>query len=175
MTIGTKTFLALCALHQRNPSRPSFSPREVTAEIDRLPDPPRRNSLYAHLSQHVVANVVPSTNRRRYLYREPDGSIRLFRPAVDASHPDRANQPTCPEASALDPGYVHLLDWYRDNFLTSSRSAPADPFLALRGLGKHVWKALDGEDFIRRLRLDPKPVTRQARTPAKRRAREARR
>ena len=86
------------------------------------------------------------------LYETAAGRRRLFREG-DAYHPEREGAKATPKKEDLPYGYNGLLSWYRDWCLAARRNAvEADPLLALRGSGKHVWASEHADDYVRRLR-----------------------
>ena len=130
--------------------------------IDRLKslpfEQPKTQALYAHLSQHCIANRPPSPNRLRYFYRD-DGQhsrtvkLRLFRQGDDF-HADRKHGRVAPRHEDLPEEFHGLVDWYWNEY-TSPQNAtapPPDPILGLRGVGREVWRALGGVAFIEKLR-----------------------
>lgn len=51
----------------------------------------------------------------------------------------------------MDEVLQHLLE-LRKQSRTNSRSAGQDPILALRGLGKEIWKGVDPDEYVAKLR-----------------------
>lgn len=108
-----------------------------------------RSSIYAHLHQHCVANVEPSSGKYRMFTRLADGRLRLFQPG-DYVHPKRRGK-IHPEPEALPSSYRELLDWY-DRQCAKPRSPAVDPVLAMRGVGKELWRGVDADTYVASLR-----------------------
>jgi hypothetical protein len=73
---------------------------------------------------------------------------RLYR-AGDPADPARRGGKAIPARGDIPANYHHLLDWYAETY---SPAAHADPILALRGLGKHIWRDEKADAYVRRLR-----------------------
>ena len=110
------------------------------------------SAIRTHISCHCVANAEPDPGKHRKLYRNDDGSYRLYRPG-DHYKPARRDGKLLPKRDQLPAKYRDLLDWYESRLGSAQTKPDDDPILALRGLGKEVWKSLGGgEKFIRDLR-----------------------
>lgn len=150
--VADECWVALALLLKENPSRKSFTPREILGRIrsegayDEL-----RPGLGAHLHQHNIANRAPSTARYRMFYRMDDGSLRLYR-SGDTVHPSRHGK-TNPSRSDLPPKYHYLLDWYQKEYCQGApEPEEADPILRLRGLGRETWAGVDPDAYVNGLR-----------------------
>ena len=144
--LADECWVSLALLHRSHPERCSFSAREIS---DRLKlekaCPETRAGVQAHIYQHNVANVEPSSARYRLFCRLPDRTYRLFRPGDDF-HPARKGK-TAPAREDLPEAYHYLLDWYREEYCGgAAQPAQTDPLLQLRGVGKEAWAALGGGD-----------------------------
>ena len=158
ITAADLVWVATASLTREFPERTGFSPDQIRRRVYELepdaagfPD----NTIRTHISRHCVANKKPDPGKHRKLYANPDGTYRLYR-AGDASHPERKNGKEVPDANRLPAKYHELLAWYRSTAVeTAEWSADTDSILALRGVGKEIWRELgDGEKFIRELRED---------------------
>ena len=50
-------------------------------------------------------------------------------------------------------GYEGLPGWYEEwSLAVAAQAKEADPLLALRGSGQHLWAAEHADDYVRRLR-----------------------
>lgn len=154
LLVADECWVSLALLLRSNPQRKSFSAREI---LDRLKHegafPEVRAGVQAHIYQHNVANVEPSSARYRMFYKLEDGTFRLFRPG-DTSHPARTGK-TAPRRSDLPERYHSLLDWYEREYCQPGEGVPIeeDPVLQMRGVGKDLWASLGGGDaFIARER-----------------------
>lgn len=152
--LADECWIALALLHQTYGDRTSFSAREI---VDYLKQegayPEVRAGVQAHIYQHNVANVEPSSARYRMFYKLADGTYRLFRPGDDF-HPNRKGK-TKPERSGLPARYHCLLDWYEKDYCSRAGQVDekADPVLRMSGVGKELWAALGGGDaFVARER-----------------------
>lgn len=150
-------WLATAQLQKEQRDRLGFSPDEIlkmALEIE--PDLGFSvNTIRTHISRHCVANLPPAGATHRMLTRNPNGAYRLYRHG-DEYHPGRAGGKTCPAVNAISPKYKALSEWFhREYDIRPEFSASEDPLLALRGLGKELWKELgSGEKFIHELRAN---------------------
>ena len=168
-------WIATASLSREHPDRSGFAHEEILRRVNDLePDhgfPPV--TIRTHISIHCVANKPPNPMKHRKLYLNADGTYRLFRQG-DSSDPGRRNGKVEPEANSIPEKYRPLVVWYRQ--VRPAAVPKEDPLLALRGLGKELWRELGGgEKFIRELRANwYGPGGRQdpakARLPRKKRA-----
>ena len=177
MTLPEQIFVAAALLHREHPGRAGFKGHEILRKVREIDRGERRDStINAHIYLHCVANKKPNSATHRILYRNADGTLRLYRPGDDC-HPDRKQGKEAPEAAALPPKHRKLAQWYRSEYSAPPpTSEEEDPFMALRGLGKEVWRKLGGVAFIEALRADWYDPDRPAKTekPSGRRVRAAR-
>lgn len=155
ITYADLVWVATALLSRAQPERTGFSHREIRQKVYAI-EPAREindQTVRTHIARHCVANVKPDPGKHRKLYRNPDESYRLYRPGDDY-HPDRRNGKTLPKPELLPAKYRELLNWYQSTSRSGGCVTPEkDPILALRGLGKELWKSLGGgEKFIRELR-----------------------
>lgn len=151
--VADEAWIATALLHREHPERGDFTVREI---VDRA----RREKLAAelrpgvllHASQHCVANKAPNPGRYRMLFATGRSTRRLYRP-TDAAHPSRKGKIT-PRRDQIPDRYHELLDWYEKEYVPrgQTESRQLDPILALRGLGKEIWKGEDPDAYVRRLR-----------------------
>jgi hypothetical protein len=150
-------WLAAVQLKKDQQERAGFSPDEILKKaLEIEPDNGfSQSTLRTHISRHCVANLPPAGAQHRMLTKNPNGSYRPYRHG-DEYHPARASGKTCPDANAIPSKYKDLIAWFdieydrRPNALSDE-----DPLLALRGLGKELWKELGGgEKFIHELRAN---------------------
>ena len=114
--VADEVWVALALLHQDYPLRGGFQSSEIFQRAQLLhPDVPCRRGVRAHISGHCVANRKPSPNRLRMLYRNADGTFRLFREGDDC-HPERSRGRSMPVRDALPRQYWYLADWYIDDY-----------------------------------------------------------
>ena len=123
-----------------------------------------RSTLSAHLDQHCIANVPPSSGKYRMLYETtPGGNLRLFC-LGDLTHPARAprRKPSkiLPRREEIPRQYWPLLDWYetwskQSRYLNASLSWEDDPLIRLIGSGKHIWADEHADEYVERLREEP--------------------
>ena len=150
-------WLATARLHRDQKDRAGFSPDEILKTA--LSIEPNLgfsvNTIRTHISRHCVANLPPAGAIHRMLTRNPNSTYRLYRHG-DEYHPGRASGKTCPDANAISSKYKDLTEWFhREYDKRPETSADEDPLLALRGLGKELWKELGGgEKFISELRAN---------------------
>ncbi len=150
-------WIAAASLTREFPDRTGFTPDEIRRRAHELepeagfPDA----TIRTHIGSHCVSNKKPDPGKHRKLYANPDGTYRLYWPR-DSFHPERKNGKTLPDLNRIPAKYHGLLAWYRALDDTSPQgSERPDPILALRGVGKELWRELGGgEKFIRELRAN---------------------
>jgi len=148
--VADEAWVALALLHQEHPERRSFAAGEIRKRVEAEGiSPSLRAGIPAHIGQHNVANVPPSSATYRMFYRLPDGTYRLYR-AGDDCHPRRKGK-IIPSRAGLPEAYHYLLDWY-DREYCQPRVPEVDPVLAMVGAGKEIWQEEHGDAFVARLR-----------------------
>lgn len=85
--IADRIWIAAALLQKAHPSRAAFGKNEILKrlETEGLAAGVERGTLNAHLHQHLVANLPPSSGKYRMLFETPEGKLRLFRPG-DLTH-----------------------------------------------------------------------------------------
>jgi len=76
---------------------------------------------------------------------------RLWRPG-DPVHPRRIGAKSVPKKEEIPEEYHALIDWYHRSKPQAQHAVSTDPILGLRGLGKKMWKGVDPDDYVRKLR-----------------------
>lgn len=153
LKVADTCWVALASLHRQNSDRKSFSASEVLDYARDIDGEKPRPGLQPHVYQHIVANLPRQTGAYRMFFQLPDKSLRLYRPG-DHADPSRTGK-IKPEADDLPPEYRDLLRWYDEEYCKSlALDKDDDPILAIRGLGKHLWKDESGEEFLKRERSD---------------------
>lgn len=155
--VADAVWIAAALLHREHPESPDFALQEI---VDRVKAESRlgshqRTTVYAHVTQHCVANVPPSSGKYRMLFETVKGRRRLFR-IGDPFERSRAGKIT-PEAHGLPREFRALLDWYRSEYsgqVSLEQRIKNDPILAMRGLGKEIWADVHADEYVRRLRED---------------------
>ena len=163
--IADRLWIAVALLHGTHPSRTAFSKSEILErlETEGLATGVERGTLNAHLDQHLVANLPPSSGKYRMLFETSDGNLRLFRPG-DFMHPARLQlrKPSkiAPRPQDIPKRYHPLLDWYTNWSKASGvASSPVkryedDPLIRLIGSGKHIWADEHADEYVERLRRE---------------------
>jgi hypothetical protein len=164
--IADRIWIATARLHQQMPLRNDFKKSEIleTLQAEGLAEGAGRGTLNAHLDQHCVANVPPSSGKYRMLYETASGgNLRLFRPG-DLTHPARVQRrkpsKVTPRREEIPQHYWPLLDWY-ETWSKETRTADApfnwedDPLIRLIGSGKHIWADEHADEYVNRLREEP--------------------
>lgn len=154
MKISEQVWIATALLHREQPSRSAFEGAEILRRVSQLqPRATIQAGVNPHIYLHCVANKKPNPAKHRMLYRNADGTLRLYRQG-DECHPERANGKIAPDRQDIPPEYAHLFDWYWSEYSKPESFQPTeDTILGLQGLGKEVWEALGGGDaFIKALR-----------------------
>ena len=151
VTVADEVWIAAALLHREHPDRPDFTIREI---VDRArteaAHPALRPGVYVHVVQHCVANRAPNPGRYRMLYETSTGRRRLFK-AGDDWHPDRKGGRTQPAVERLPTRYRELLEWFQA-FSHSVADGRGDAILALRGLGREIWRGVDPDLYVADLR-----------------------
>ena len=153
LLVADEAWVALATLHKQQPSRQSFSAKEILDQVKREHAYPEfRPGVQAHIYQHNVANLEPNSAQYRMFYRLEDDTLRLFRPG-DRAHPSRKGK-VVPERSDLPEKYHHLLDWYEREYSKSSTrpGEEDDPILQMWGLGKEIWADTNADSYVASLR-----------------------
>lgn len=147
--VADEVWIATALLHREHPSAVDFSIKEIEARVAReeLTDA-KRPGVYLYLFAHAVANRPKDRGRYRMLFETAPSRRRLFRPG-DPYHPDREGGQTVPDRNAIPPKYHSLLDWYARQWAPAPAS---DPLLALAARHRALWKGVDADDYVRRLR-----------------------
>jgi len=152
LKIADEVWLATAQLHREHPKRDDFAIAEIKERAAKESGGELRSGVYVHIVQHCVANRPPSPGRYRILVETAPGRRRLFRTG-DSYHVAREGSKTHPAAEDLPARYRSLLDWYRKwDTAAAARRVDDDPILALVGLGKHLWRGEDPDEYVRRLR-----------------------
>ena len=163
--IADRIWIATALLHQTHPSRADFSKNEIRQQIadETLADDVERGTINAHLNEHCVANVAPSSGKYRMLYQTELGNLRLFR-SGDPTHPARsqlrAASKVIPRQQEIPERYLPLLGWYTNwvKEFVPPEPRPSwedDPLIGLVGSGKHIWADEHADEYVDRLREEP--------------------
>jgi hypothetical protein len=171
--IADRIWIATALLHQRRPGLAGFTKDEIRQELKQegLDEGVKEGSINAHLKEHCVANVPPSSGKYRMLFEPEPGKLRLFR-LGDLTHPARI-QPRKPSKSIprreeIPTKYWRLLDWYEDwsnspiHSGTLGSNPPAgsvacyddDPLIRLIGSGRHIWADEHADEYVENLRRE---------------------
>ncbi len=171
--VADRIWIATALLHRQYPKQPAFSRDEIRAKLEEegLLDAAKEGSINAHLKQHCVANVPPSSGKYRMLIEVTPGRLRLYRPG-DWSHPARM-QPRKPSKSVpnreeISKSYGPLLDWYATWSAAAQRSSSQklqpgqsdpntwadDPLIRLAGSGRQIWADEHADAYVENLRKE---------------------
>jgi hypothetical protein len=163
--IADRVWIATALLQRQNLSKNEFRKDEIRKKMEEegLAEGIDRRTLSAHLDQHCVANVPPSSGKYRMLYETtPGGNLRLFRPG-DLTHPSRVprRKPSkiVPRREQIPEQYWPLLDWYEAWIKESHAPVPPirwedDPLIRLIGSGKHIWADEHADEYVENLRRE---------------------
>ena len=155
LLVADEAWLGLALLHREQPTRPSFTAREIHDRVRKeAASPELRPGIPPHIYLHNVANLEPNTARYRMFYKLADDTYRLFRPG-DQSHPERKGK-TKPNREELPALYHELLDWYERDYCRQKTSLrdEDDPILQMRGVGKEIWADTNADEYVESLRAD---------------------
>ena len=155
ISVADEVWVATALLHQEHPERADFTAKEIEQRAGRenvygvL-----RPGIYVHAISQCVANREPNPGRYRMLFATGKNTRRLFRTG-DPAHPARRGAKITPKKADLPPAYRPLLDWYERVYdAAKSERKAQDPILALRGVGKEVWRDEEPDAYVQRLRRD---------------------
>lgn len=152
--VADEVWIATASLHREHPDRTDFAIGEIVAEAESASvtgAKPLRPGVKIHAYLHCVANRPPNPGRYRMLVETATGRRRLFRPG-DPCHPLRVNGKSLPRRDEIPLDYRHLIDWYAGDYVSETVQSHEDPILALRGLGRELWRDEDADAYVRRLR-----------------------
>ncbi len=159
--VADRVWIATALLHQRHPERESFTKKEIREAIEGegLAQGVERGTLSAHIDQHCVANVAPSSGKYRMIFEVSPGNLRLFCPG-DHTHPGRIQKrkpsKSVPQKAEISPRYWYLLDWYemwsKSRPYSEATSWEDDPLIRLIGSGRHIWADEHADEYVNRLR-----------------------
>ena len=149
--VADEAWIATALLHREQPNREDFTIAEIVARARaEALTPEQRPGLRVHVQQHCVANRPPNPNKLRMLFATGRHTRRLFR-GGDSFHQDRRHGRIAPGRDEIPARYHPLLDWYEQEYSRGTRPA-RDSILELVGLGKEMWKDVDPDEYVRKLR-----------------------
>ncbi|MGA9671046.1 MAG: hypothetical protein WBQ94_17685 [Terracidiphilus sp.] len=162
LRLADRIWLAVAGLQQQFPYA-AFSKFEIRQELGKteLGNGTNPASVNAHLKQHLVANVPPSTGKYTMLFETKVGFLRLYRPGdlIDPQRRSGRGSKYMPKREEVPPNYHHLLDWYeewcRQQGAHSAVDWEHDPLIQLIGSGKHIWADEHADEYVNRLREEP--------------------
>jgi hypothetical protein len=151
--VAAEVWVTTALLHREHPRSRDFEISEIVARAAKENIAGRlRPGVYQHVASHAVANRPPSPNKYCYLFATASNRRRLYRPG-DPADPRRLRSSAGPGPDDLPPKYRPLLDWYRKEYGVQAK-ADEDPIMAMIGLGKEIWKGVDADEYVRKLRED---------------------
>jgi hypothetical protein len=155
--VADELFIVAALLTKEHPHRSSFSIPEILRRAEREGLGAHRSdqkSLKQHAYEHAAANVAPGKGKYRMVFREEDNTIRLLQQG-DYVHPER-NGKEWPDKRDIPEKYWELVEWARERL--ASKKIEGKPWLhdllALRGLGKEIWKGVNADEYVAGLRGD---------------------
>jgi hypothetical protein len=165
LLLADRIWIAVALLHQESPGREGFSRDEIRRKLDDsgLAIGTEPGSVNAHLKEHLVANVPPSSSKYRMLFETtPGGKLRLFRPGdftYATRYQKRKPSKTVPRREEIPQNYWPLLEWYEEwSKETHAPDAPInwedDPLIRLIGSGKHIWADEHADEYVENLRRE---------------------
>ncbi len=151
--VADEAWIATALLHREQPDREDFTIAEIVARArGEALTPELRPGLRVHVQQHCVANRPPNPNRLRMLFATGRHTRRLFRDG-DPYDPDRRGGRIVPDRSEIPSQYHSLLVWYEQEYAKAAGGQTRrHSILELVGLGKHIWKNVDPDEYVRKLR-----------------------
>jgi hypothetical protein len=166
--LADRIWISIALLHQQFPLREGFAKDEIRQKLREtgLMSGLKPGSVAAHLKEHMVANVPPSSTKYRMLYETLPGILRLFRegdvidPGRQPKRPSKHIPKITPKRDEIPADYRPLLDWY-ETWSKETHNSPApikwedDPLIRLIGSGKHIWADEHADEYVERLREEP--------------------
>lgn len=151
--VADEVFLAAALLHRENPDREDFTIREI---VDRVRQENiagnLRPGVAVHVSLQCVANRAPNPGKYAVLYATSARRRRLLRQSDDI-HPLRTGK-TFPDPEDVPAKYRELIEWARKRY-GEGGAKPAEwleGIVRMFGSGKHLWKGVDPDEYVRKLR-----------------------
>lgn len=165
LRLADRIWIAVALLHQEMPDREAFTRDQIRQKLRStgLMDGLKPQSVAAHLKEHLVANVPPSSTRYRMLYEvAPGGNLRLFRPGdftFQGRIDGRKLSKSVPRREEIPEQYWQLLDWYetwsKEGFAPNvPTNWEDDPLIRLIGSGKHIWADEHADEYVENLRRE---------------------
>jgi len=163
--VADRIWIATALLHQQFCLRNDFKKDEIRNKMkeEGLSEGVARDTLSAHLDQHCVANVPPSSGKYRMLFETtPGGNLRLFRPGdftFATRHQKRKPSKIVPKREEIPQQYWQLLDWY-ETWSKETHTPDAainwedDPLIRLIGSGNHIWADEHADEYVENLRRE---------------------
>ena len=137
-------WIATARLHVQNKDvRDLFTISEIFQEVKNLGFVKvTEQTIHQYISTHCVANVRPSPQDYRYLYRADNARYRLCKPE-DRHHYNRKHGKKIPVKESIPHQFRELVDWYNseyckkgsNEFQEDSRIYPAPPHERIDGNG----------------------------------------
>lgn len=162
LLLADRIWIAVALLHRESPIREDFSKDEIRRKLreSSLASGTKPGSVNAHLKEHLVANVPPSSTKYRMLFETRPGFLRLYRPGdfLDPRRQSPRPSKQVPNRDQILPEYRPLLDWY-DAWVSRRPAAEIpnvdnDPLLRLRGSGRHIWADEHADEYVENLRRE---------------------
>lgn len=161
LRLADRIWLAVAMLQQQFPDA-AFSKTEIRQKLDKskLGNGTNPASVNAHLKQHLVANVAPSTGRYTMLFETKVGFLRLYRPGdpIDSQRRSGRGSKSMPKREEIPTQYHPLLDWYDEWCKREGASRAADwehdPLIQLIGSGEHIWADEHADEYVENLRRE---------------------
>jgi hypothetical protein len=162
LLLADRIWLSVAMLHRELPDRQDFSKDEIRKKLGEsgLDIGLKRTSIHAHLKEHMVANLPPSSTRYRMLYETRPGYLRLFRPgdAVDPLRQTGKPAKHMPKREQVSAEFHALLDWYDDWIAKQPPPGAAsyedDPLIRLIGSGRYIWADEHADEYVENLRRE---------------------
>ena len=151
--VADEVWIATALLHRENPTRQDITVSEIVerARKEGL-EKELRPGVRVHALQHCVANRPPNPGRYRMLYATGKLTRRLYCNG-DPYDPDREGSKIIPARDEIPDEYQALLEWYESEYVpVRGKSKVEDSILELKGLGKEIWRGVDPDEYVRKLR-----------------------
>ena len=151
--VADEVWIATALMQRRAGRERDFGIEEIVDSVQREGISRHlRPGVYVHVVQHCVANRPANPARYRMLFETAEGRRRLFR-YPDVFHFSREGGRVLPVTEDIPEEFRCLIKWYEAEYaLSPEEAAKEHPLLALRGMGKGLWKDEDPDSYVRRLR-----------------------
>ncbi len=151
--VADEVWIAMAHLQKENPARKDFTISEIVERARKEAiEKELRPGVRVHALQHCVANRPPNPGRYRMLSATGKLTRRLYRRG-DPYDPAREGAKIVPAKEEIPDEYHYLLGWYESEYAcVRGKREREDSILELKGMGKEIWRGVDPDEYVRKLR-----------------------